>query len=197
MGSSIIAHQIVATNIFERETEKDRGTGGAAFQQYSVTMVTISLDQKYLVPFGLMKGVEFITILIGWAIFADWTAGWWAVHARIQYFIAIGVISWLFVIIWFLLNILKITDKITVSPKNMVFAVIHFVFGVLLLIGAGVVSTWGRYYSNVTAGIAFGYIGSIVLLFDGVLHIVLGKNLYGGVTVSTTVTKTTTTVTTS
>jgi len=151
-------------------------------------MVTISFEKAYLVPYGLLKAIEFITLLIGWAIFVDLTSGTpWPVHPRVKYFIAIGIISWLFVIVWFVLCVLKVTNEMKLSPKNLWFAGIHFVMGVLQLIGACCVANTGGHYTKIDMGIAFGFIGSFVLIFDGVVHIVLGKNYYGGATVTATV----------
>lgn len=148
----------------------------------------VTIDQRYIVPFGIIKGVEFLTILIGWSLFIDGRGG------RVEYFIAVGIISWLFVIIWFILNIFKITDNISVSFKNVVFACFHFVLGILLLIGAIVITPFAGHWlgsSRIDAGVAFGYISAIVLLLDGAVHIVKGKDLYGGTTVTATTTITT------
>ena len=150
-------------------------------------MVTITFEKAYLVPYGLIKAIEFITLLIGWAIFIDLTSGHRQVHPRIGYFIAIGIISWLFVIVWFVLCVAKITNQLNLSPRNIWFAGIHFVFGVLQLIGACCVAYMGGYYAKLDTGIAFGFIGSFLLIFDGVVHIVRGKNYYGGTTVTVTV----------
>jgi len=151
-------------------------------------MVTISFEKAYLVPYGLLKAIEFITLLIGWAIFVDLTSGVpsFLVHSRVEYFIAIGIISWLFVIVWFVLCVLKVTNEMNLSPKNIWFAAVHLVIGVLQLIGACCVAEYGG-YTRIDMGIAFGFIGSFVLIFDGVVHIVLGKNFYGGATVTATV----------
>ena len=35
-----------------------------------------------------------------------------------EYVCAIGIICWLFVMVWFVLNITKLTDKINISPRN-------------------------------------------------------------------------------
>jgi len=158
-------------------------------------VLTLVLDRGYLVPFGLMKCIEFFTLLIGWSTWANWTSGWvWYTPSKVEYFLAVSIIAWLFVMIWFLLNIFKITNKIQVSPKNVVFAIPHFILGVLVGIGALLMAIYCEGacgWSSLTTGWVFGFISAGVLIFDGILHIVMGKELYGGVTVTTTVVTTT------
>ena len=61
--------------------------------------------------------------MVSWTISAEAidfarSFNWHYVAPEVEYVCAIGIICWLFVMVWFVLNITKLTDKINISPRN-------------------------------------------------------------------------------
>jgi fluoride ion exporter CrcB/FEX len=154
------------------------------------------VNAGYLIPLGLVKGAEFICALISWALVADYKVEVDKVTTGFPYpdhflfLLAMGIIGWLFAMIWFVLNIIDLLPK---QMKNhIVFAVIHIVLGTIVLAaGAWAGDKWFEIDTSLATGeslrwahqfkssAAFGIITGILYIVDGNLHFVVGKRVYG------------------
>jgi len=159
----------------------------------------LEIDTGYIVPLGAVKIAEIICLLIGWSTVADQVRPIEIKYRskNVNFFLAICILAWLFVIVWFICNLLKLFSKLAIPMKHIVFAVIHFVFAILVLIAASLLAndttksvticafnqctTYEFGNDTIKAGAAFGIISALILFADGVFHIVFGNKKTGEV----------------
>lgn len=136
---------------------------------------------EYLVPFGVLKLIEFFCLLFAWTtavnqynmdrhdyIFND-------KRSKPAFHITICIIAWLFTLIWSILNLVGICDKFKMKIKNIVFGTIHFILGLLVLLAASLLADVFSSHSGFhtfKAGATFGIISALVLFVDAVVHVV-------------------------
>lgn len=132
------------------------------------------MDKHYMVPFGLLKIIEFIFTLISWVtVVAVYDPDSWAFDDRITkpaFHIAICVIACAFTIISFLLN----ACGVQIAAHKILNAFIHFILGVLVLIAASLlvdVFSSRENYDTYKTGGAFGIISGLVLICESFVHL--------------------------
>ncbi|XP_066936954.1 uncharacterized protein [Clytia hemisphaerica] len=178
----------------------------------------MGLDTNYVKSyFGILKIIEFFFLLIAWACMVDYYNGNLSyLSSKNSFFVAMNIMAWVFVIIWFFGYLLSQCHLVNISNKMVVYGIIHLIWFALLLISGALcaqlaadtrkacdyLSRFNKYYTcNIAkyeAAVAFGIISSVVFLVDGILHIqqrnsVMASSSSGGVVTKRTVVTTTTT----
>ena len=133
---------------------------------------------KYLMPYGVVKIVEFICTLIAWATIVDqYNADTYIFEEgnriRPSFHITICIIAWILSILAFILLVAlpNIASKINTAS----YALSHFIVGCLVLIAASLMcDTFSQHsgYHTYKAGAAFGIIGAVVIIADAFLFVV-------------------------
>lgn len=141
----------------------------------------VNLDTGYATScFGILKIIEFICLLIGWACLVDATKGrGWRGHryrrsSRENFFLGVNIAAWVFVIIWFCLYFFMLCGHFSFNNKMLIFAIIHLIWFLLLLISGAlltddvVTNCGGCEVYEVAA--AFGLISALIFLIDAIYH---------------------------
>lgn len=153
----------------------------------------MGIDSGYLIPLGALKVVEILCLLIGFSTVESTISevsvgdrGW-----RYNFHIAICIIAWLYTIIWFIVSLFCLIKRENIV--NIITAVAHFILGILALAAASalldkylegedlakkIAKIMGRTFKGsdeLKAGCAFGIISGLLLIADGILHIVFKK----------------------
>ncbi|XP_057291332.1 uncharacterized protein LOC130613969 [Hydractinia symbiolongicarpus] len=144
----------------------------------------VNLDTGYATScFGILKIIEFICLLIGWACLVDATKGrgWrgyrYRRSSRENFFLGVNIAAWVFVIIWFCLYFFMLCGHFSFNNKMLIFAIIHLIWFLLLLISGALLTDdvvtycggWnGCEVYEVAA--AFGLISALIFLIDAIYH---------------------------
>lgn len=143
------------------------GSGGAGSGDIGLTMSYIMS-----IP-GILKIVEFFTLLLAFAIAAD---VYYGRSGRMDFFLFVTVTSWLLVIAVFVLFAFNIIAKINLSIDwNIPVFVFAVVAAVLLLLSSALIAdTVAGFrglavFDKIRAAAAFGFISMFVFIADAVV----------------------------
>jgi len=149
----------------------------------------MGIDSGYLIPLGALKVVEILCLLIGFSTvesainYVDVGNRAW----RYNFHIAMCIIAWLYTIVWFIVSLFGLIKRENIV--NIITAVAHFILGILTLVASSVllanlldqidiVKIFGYTFKKtdeIKAGCAFGIISGLLLIVDGIFHIVFKK----------------------
>ena len=140
-----------------------------------------SAAKKYMLPLGIIKVFEFLFLLVAWttSISAQTDGGTEYVkkyfdgsEVRPAFHIAMCILSWVFVVFWFILGVGGILGKC----HGIVSSIFHFVLGVMLLVASSLVTDVisGTENDKYLTSCAFGLISAIVMLIDAFVHVFMG-----------------------
>jgi len=164
----------------------------------------VSCNPRYLVsPVGILKLVEAVLLMLAWALCSGFRNGYdnafySTVYASsdiryssggIGFFLFVTVTLWLIVIVFIVLGLLGLLEKLRIPMKMLIFAIFHAVSAVLLLIATAVIaadaaaipSWWcenvvnnNKHFSTTCetyeAAVAFGAFSIIAFIVDAVLY---------------------------
>ena len=134
---------------------------------------------SYMVPYGILKIVEFVCLLVSFSITADQYRGGKDDYVleegntiRPPLYIFMCVITWIFCLLSFILNMAgKFPTSRTVD------VIVHFVLGALVLFFASLfANTFSQHKEDkaLKASVALGVISSILLIVDAFLYVIRG-----------------------
>lgn len=141
----------------------------------------IGLTMSYIISIpGILKIVEFFTLLLAFALAADGYAAvaqYVVVHwERMDFFLFVTVTSWLLVIAVFVLFAFNIISKINLSIDwNIPVFVFALVAAFLLLLSSALLAAqtargYGPFSDRLNAAVAFGFISMFVFIADAVVY---------------------------
>lgn len=118
----------------------------------SVVKSFINIDKNYIKSIvGILKPIEFLMLLLAWALCASFRSGFPSLHASIPssfsyrsaavgFFLFVTVTLWLLVIIVYILNVLSLMARVNIPQKALIVVGVHGIWALLLLISTAVIA---------------------------------------------------------
>ena len=145
----------------------------------------MKLNSAYLNPFGMIKGPEIFCSLVSWSLAAEMATRVTDVGNKeeIMFLLIVSPIAWLFVTVWFFVNIFM--KKIRCGrAAYIILGVVHLLIGVVVLVAGVLVVVADRRYcgyerwrnpycqhdDNIYVAGVFGVITAIILIIDSFVH---------------------------
>ena len=136
------------------------------------------MAQGYLMPYGVLKLVEFFCTLVAWTTVVDeYNADDYIFEegnrVRPSFHITICIVAWILSLIVFVL--LVFLPNIAAKISKISYAVSHFITGVLVLIAASLMAdTFSSHsgYHTFKAGATFGIISALLIIGEAFLYLV-------------------------
>lgn len=142
----------------------------------------MGLNLTYVTKLGLLKILEIICLLIAFSTYESILSPI-SIGRRNDinnYYLAITIIAFVFVVIWFAVNLLGFVKDI----NTLVLSTVHLVFGVLIFAPSCILahgsSIWNGQHTA-KASVAFGIISSLLIFVDAQFHHVVAANEPSGI----------------
>ncbi|XP_065064512.1 uncharacterized protein LOC135690780 [Rhopilema esculentum] len=165
----------------------------------------IKFNPGYLTTLpGICKIVEFVLLLLAWALCSGFRNGYPYVSnlqsyltyssGSIGFFLFVTVTLWILVFIMLIFGLLSLTERLRIPSKLLVFSISYGCAAVLLLISSAIIggdaATFPGYWCDAIsknkffsttcatykAAVAFGIFSCVAFIFDSVLHFFNHRN---------------------